>query len=63
MNIKHHVLNESDYDYTVIFKLIWNYEGDQEKQIGQDTYLNIVDKLEEVREDYGLLLSCLTNIL
>src|SRR5690606_31260315 len=56
MTVKHHLLNETETDIEAIFKFIWNYSDDAEKQKGHDVFTSISQHLTEVREDYGLVM-------
>lgn len=55
MTMKYHVLDETDIDQTV-FKFIWNYSSDDEKNKGHEIVLAAQNDFEELREDWGFVL-------
>jgi hypothetical protein len=55
MTMKYHVMDDTNLDKTV-FKFIWNYSTDEEKQKGHEIIQTIGADFEELREDYGMVM-------
>jgi hypothetical protein len=55
--IKHKLIKETETDIEAVFKFIWNYQDDHEKEVGHGIFADMSKHLNGVSEDNGLIVA------